>query len=76
MAFETLEAIGDSRADLRAGIIASAVANHGSREIKQAYKPSDFMPYLHRNEEEAKPILLSDKEQQSALIMKLVFNRG
>lgn len=73
-AFDTLEAIGEARADLRAGIIASTVANHGSRDIKKPYRASDFMPYLPEREEE-KPVLLKDKDAQSALIMKLVFNR-
>lgn len=76
MAFETLEAFGDTRADLRMGILASTVANYGNRDLKQAAKPIDFMPYVKRAEEEEKPVLLADKEKQSALIMKLVFNRG
>jgi hypothetical protein len=76
MAFESLEAFGDSRADLRMGILASTVANYGGRELKQHAKPADFMPYLQRDEVEEKPVLLADKDKQSALIMKLVFNRG
>lgn len=74
MAYDRLETIGEARADLRAGIIASAVANHGAREIKRPYKAIDFMPFLDRDEE--KPILIPDKEKQSALILSLVFNRS
>lgn len=74
MAFDSIEAIGETRADLRAGIVAAATANHGSRNIPKPYKASDFMPYLKQPEE--KPVLLNDKEKQSALIMKLAFNRG
>ena len=74
MAFDRLETIGGARADLHAGIIASAVANHGSRDIKKPYTPADFMPVLEREEE--KPVLLADKEAQSALILSLVFNKG
>jgi hypothetical protein len=74
MGYDRLETIGDARADLRAGIIASAVANHGSREIKEPYKAIDFMPFLERGEA-PKPILIPDKEKQSALILSMVFNR-
>jgi hypothetical protein len=73
MAFDRIEVIGETRADLRAGIIASAVANHGSRDIEKPYSPSDFMPYMKRKEEQ--PVLLDDPEQQSALILGAVFNR-
>jgi hypothetical protein len=68
-----LEAIGEARADLRAGIIASAVANHGSRLIPKPYKASDFMPYLEHEEE--KPLSFSDPNKQSDAILRLVFNR-
>lgn len=74
MAFDRLETIGDARADLHAGIVASAVANHGSRELKKPYTPADYMPFLDKPEEE-KPVLLPDKEAQSALILSLVFNK-
>ncbi|ACC76153.1 hypothetical protein PPMP20_19000 [Paraburkholderia phymatum] len=59
---------------MRAGIIASAVANHGSRVIQEPYRPRDFMPYVNRDDD-AKPVLHKDPEQQSALILRGVFNR-
>jgi hypothetical protein len=38
---------GEQRADLRAGIIASAVANSMAKKRDgTAFKPKDFMPYL------------------------------
>lgn len=43
IAFNNLEPFGEERADLRAGIIASTVANVGSQGRKQ-FKPQDFMP--------------------------------
>lgn len=44
MAYARLEPFGEERADLRAGIIASTVANvHRSRK-QRPMKPSDFMP--------------------------------
>ncbi len=75
MAYERIETIGEARADLRAGIVAAAVANFGAREIKEAYKPIDFMPFIERATEQ-KPVLVADKNQQSALILKMVFNKG
>lgn len=74
IAFERLEAIGEARADLRAGIIASAVGNHGNRVLPKPYTAGDFMPYLDRPQEDG-PVLLDDAEKQSSLILKLVFNR-
>lgn len=73
MAFERIEALGEARADLRAGIIAAAVGNHGNRTLQKPYRARDFMPYLERPED--KPILLDDPEKQSALILKMAFNR-
>lgn len=44
LAFYEVEPWGEERADLRAGIVASTVANcHVSRKGK-GFKPSDFMP--------------------------------
>lgn len=44
MVFAQFEPWGESRADLRAGIIASTIANVNRRKGKKAYKPVDFMP--------------------------------
>jgi hypothetical protein len=35
---------GEDRADLRAGIIASTIANTNRGKGQKAFKPSDFMP--------------------------------
>lgn len=50
VAFHNLHPWGEERADLRAGIVASTVANCHS--TKGTFKPSDFMPRLDRR---AKP---------------------
>jgi len=50
MAFYSLEPFDDLRADLRAGIISSTIAN-AHRTKGKAFKPSDFMPYLEKEEE-------------------------
>ncbi|CAJ3065624.1 Uncharacterised protein [Burkholderia pseudomallei] len=73
MAFDQLEAIGEARADLRAGIVSAAVGNHGYRSLPQPYKASDFMPYLQHEAE--KPLLLNDPQKQSDAILRLVFHR-
>ena len=53
MAFERLEPWGDGRADLRAGIIASTMANmHRHSESDPVLQPSDFMPKFWKEETE------------------------
>lgn len=71
--FMLIEPLPEVRADLRAGIVASAVANHGAREIKKPYRPIDFMPLAQSQEPEA--ILLPDADEQSDLILSAVFLR-
>ncbi|SOZ99449.1 conserved hypothetical protein [Cupriavidus taiwanensis] len=73
MAFDRIDPFGEGRADLRAGIIASAAANHGSVSLPEPYQPSHFMPFLPR--EPDKPVLLDDPQKQSALILTAVFGR-
>ena len=73
MAFDRLEPLGEARADLRAGIIAAAVGNHGYLRPDKPYQASDFMPFLKR--EADAPILLSDPDKQSNLILSSVFGR-
>ena len=49
MALERIDGpFGEQRADLRAGIIASTVANHSMSPPKQAMRPVDFMPFARR----------------------------
>lgn len=43
-AYYALEPWGQERADLRAGIIASVVANVAPGRAKKAFTPQDFMP--------------------------------
>ncbi|MEQ8251579.1 MAG: hypothetical protein RIB41_10110 [Oceanibaculum nanhaiense] len=44
MAFDRLEPIGGPAADLRAGIVASTVANVARGKRGKAFSPADFMP--------------------------------
>ena len=50
-----IEPWGEDRADLRAGIVASTVANYAGRtraEGAEPVRPADFMPYLDRESPE------------------------
>ena len=60
MAFDRIEPFGEPRADLRAGIVASAVVNHSMSPPKTASRPVDFMPVYNK----AEPIALPDKVPQ------------
>jgi len=40
-----IETIGDTRQDLRTGIIASTIANVNRGKNRPAFKPNEFMPY-------------------------------
>jgi hypothetical protein len=44
MAYERLQPIGEARADFRAGIIASVIANINRKQGAKPFTPSDFMP--------------------------------
>ncbi len=50
MAYYALEPFGEERADLRAGIVASTVANTARDPKKRArpYRPQEFMPTFDR----------------------------
>lgn len=54
IAYSELEPFGEERADLRAGIIASTIANSSQTTRAEAYQPRDFMPdFLGRSAEGA-----------------------
>ena len=44
MAYAQVEPFGEERADLRAGIVASTIANVWRSSGQKVLKPSDFMP--------------------------------
>lgn len=52
MAYATLEPFGEERADLRAGIVASVIANTARKPNTKPFQPYDFMPFLERDEVE------------------------
>ena len=46
-----IEPIGEIRHDLRAGIVASTIANVNRSKNKPAFTPAEFMPYLDKPEQ-------------------------
>ena len=70
MAYDRIEPIGEVRADLRAGIIASTVANHSMSPPKEPMRPLDFMPFARK---QSGPILIKNQEDHSRLLAKTIF---
>lgn len=71
MAMERIDGpIGEVRADLRAGIVASAVANHGMSPPKSPTRPLDFMPYQRRP---AESIRLLNAVEHGKLLARSLF---
>jgi len=66
MAFFGLEPFGEERADLRAGIVASTVANVNRGKGKRAFKPQEFMPQFGPGETKEPKDLLSTVEMLNA----------
>ena len=52
MAYAKLEPFGEERADLRAGIVASTIANVNRGKNQKPYKPTDFMASFELETEE------------------------
>lgn len=52
MAYSLLEPWGEGRDDLRAGIVASTVANANRGKNAKPFKPQDFMPEFEEETEE------------------------
>lgn len=61
MAYARLEPWGEDRADLRAGIIASTMANSMRGKKGKPFKPQDFMPKFEPEDEEATAAMLMAK---------------
>jgi hypothetical protein len=51
--YEAIEPFGEQRADLRAGIIASTIANVNRGKGQKAFTATDFMPYLEKEQEQS-----------------------
>lgn len=68
LAYYDLEPWGETRADLRAGIVASTLANchRDPKQRPEAYRAVDFMPYRERPEQKM------TAEERSAGIKQLL----
>lgn len=78
MASYELDRRGSHYDDLRAGTIASTIANanRNSKVRKEPYGPLDFMTWNelgHPETERSEPILLADPVAQSNLLRSMVF---
>lgn len=69
MAYWSLEPWGEGRADLRAGIVASTMANLWRGQDSPAYAPGDFMPHFGQQ-----PVEESDQDQLIAQQQQLLEN--
>ncbi len=61
MAYFRLEPWDEQRADLRAAIIASTIANVHRPKDRRPFRPKDFMPYLEPED----PRALSERIKQA-----------
>ncbi len=52
MAVYRIELFGEIRADYRAGVIASTLANIHRKKGAKPFSPQDFMPFLEREPED------------------------
>ena len=69
LAFFQLEPWGEERADLRAGIIASTIANvNRSPKRKKAYEPKEFMPQFDAEPEDAETTAMRLMAQMQAAL--------
>lgn len=78
-----MEPWGSIRDDLRAGVMASAIANWAGKSLKEGadpVQPRDFFATLGPNQEKSAnddgAVLLEDPEAQSKLIMAALFKVG
>ena len=72
-AYYSIEPFGEERADLRAGIIASTIANVNRPKGKKAYDAEDFMPKFDKYTKKNKritPFILSTKLEKLKRILR------
>lgn len=56
MAYAALEPFGETRGDLRAGIVASVIANVHRGKGQKAFQPTDFLPEFGRPERQGQSV--------------------
>lgn len=70
MAFYELEPWGETRADIRAGVISSTIANVNRGKRTEPYKFTDFMLFQHKDEVE------QQEESDPREFLKRISNNG
>lgn len=73
MAYDRLEPIGEARADLRAGILASTFVNHSISPPRRPTKPVDFMPFARSFASSQEAVALADPDEHGKLLAKTLF---
>lgn len=68
------EPFGEDRADLRAGIVASTIANVHRGKGGKAFSPRDFMPYAAQAESET--IIPQSPEHEALLVESVIRGLG
>ena len=71
MAYDSIEPFGEPRADLRAGILTSAVVNHSMSPPKKPTRPIDFMPFAKGGASD--PIKIANPVEHGKLIAQSLF---
>ena len=66
-AYSGLEPFGEDRADLRAGIVASTVANVFRKSVTKPYKAQEFMPRFEKTRQDWREQLERVKAINAAL---------
>ena len=62
-AYALLEPFGEERGDLRAGIVASTIANVNRGRSTKPYRPRDFMPQFRPRRREPERIQTVEEQQ-------------
>lgn len=73
MAYDHFEPIGEARADLRAGILASTFVNHSASPPRRPVKPVEFMPFARAWAANGEAIKLTDPDEHAKLLAKTLF---
>lgn len=73
LAYYAAEPFGEDRADLRAGIIASTIANVNRGKGDKPYKPRDFMPFAPP---EPEIIVPENAAHEALLVSNLISSLG
>jgi len=75
VAYNSLNQIGELRADLRAAIVAETIANCNRARGTTAYKREDFMPFLQAEKPKQTDEDIATSVMQWAMVMNGLLSR-